>query len=53
MQVMVGKPGSSIYHVFESELRLPKFCMYAPADREALPMACSSVTFNIAERPAR
>lgn len=27
--------------------------MYAPADREALPMASSSVTFSIAERPAR
>ncbi|KAL0033983.1 hypothetical protein WJX79_001201 [Trebouxia sp. C0005] len=53
IKVMVGKQGSSISHVFESELRLPKFCMYAPADREALPMASSSVTFSIAERPAR
>ncbi len=50
---MVGKQGGGIYHVFESELRLPKFCMYAPADLEALPMASSSVTFSIAERPAR
>ena len=53
MQVMVGKQGGSIYHVFESELRLPKFCMYAPADPEALPAATSKVTFSISERPAR
>ena len=50
---MVGKQGGSVFHVFESQLRLPKFCMYAPADREALPPAASSVTFNITERPAR
>ena len=50
---MVGKQGVGLYHVFESELCLPKFCMYAPADPEALPAAGSSVTIDISERPAR
>lgn len=50
---MVGRQGGAVYHVFESELCLPKFCMYAPADPEALPAATSRVTFDISERPAR
>ena len=53
VQVMVCRQGGSISHVFESELRLPKFCMYAPADLEALPPSTCTVTFDIAERPAR
>ncbi|KAL3143199.1 Bardet-Biedl syndrome 2 protein [Trebouxia sp. C0009 RCD-2024] len=53
IKVMVCKQGGALCHVFESELRLPKFCMYAPADLEALPMSESTVIFNISERPAR
>ena len=50
---MVCTHAGAICHVFESELRLPKFCMYAPADLEALPPSTSMVAFDIAERPAR
>lgn len=53
VQVMVCTHAGAVCHVFESELRLPKFCMYAPADLEALPPSTSMVTFDIAERPAR
>ena len=53
MQVLVSQQGSSVYHVFKSEVQLPKFCMYCPADAESLPAASSSVRFSITERPAR
>lgn len=53
LQVLVSQPGSSVYHVFKSEVSLPKFCMYCPADPESLPPASSTVTFGVTERPAR
>ena len=53
MQVLVGGQTSSVYHILEMELQLPRFAMYASVDAHFLASPPSSVTFNVSERPSR
>lgn len=53
IKVLVGTRTSTIYHVFELEIDLPKFAMYAPVERSFMALADSSVVFNVSERIPR
>lgn len=46
LKVLVGRHSSSSYHVFELEVELPKFAMYAAVEPHSLPTPDSSVTFR-------
>jgi hypothetical protein len=49
----VGTRASTMYHVFELEMELPKFSMYASMDRANCTEPESSVSFTISERIPR
>ena len=51
--MLVGGQTSSVYHVLEMELQLPRFTMYASVDAHVLAAPPSSVTFDVSERPSR
>ncbi|KAJ9523265.1 hypothetical protein QJQ45_024047 [Haematococcus lacustris] len=46
IKVLVGTRSSSVYHIFELEIELPKFAMYAAVERSAHKTPASSVTFR-------
>ncbi|GFR49930.1 hypothetical protein Agub_g12034 [Astrephomene gubernaculifera] len=53
IKVLVGGRTASMFHVFELEIELPKFSLYAAVDRGAYPEPASSVTFSVSERIPR
>eukprot|EP00899_Mesostigma_viride_P018346 jgi/Mesvir1/26512/Mv16169-RA.1 len=53
IKVIVGTQASLVYHVFELDYRLPKFCLFAPVQPNELPVPDSSVSFTVKERAAR
>jgi len=53
IKVLVGQRGSSSFHIFELEIELPKFAMYAAVEKGTYPESASSVTFMINERVPR
>jgi len=46
LKVLVGTRSSTSFHVFELEIELPKFAMYASVEPHALPTPESCVTFT-------
>ncbi|MEW5314625.1 MAG: hypothetical protein WDW38_006104 [Sanguina aurantia] len=53
IKVLVGQRTSAVFHVFELEIELPKFSMYAAVEKGSFPEPTASVTFSINERVAR
>ncbi|GLC47294.1 Bardet-Biedl syndrome 2 protein [Pleodorina starrii] len=53
IKVLVGGRTASLFHVFELEIELPKFALYAAVERGAFPEPASSVTFSVSERIPR
>ncbi|KAL6760242.1 BBS2m [Haematococcus lacustris] len=53
IKVLVGTRSSSVYHIFELEIELPKFAMYAAVERSAHKTPASSVTFSLTDRIPR
>nr|BCL66089.1 Bardet-Biedl syndrome 2 protein [Volvox africanus] len=53
IKVLVGGRTANVFHVFELEIELPKFALYAAVERSALPEPASSVTFSVSERIPR
>lgn len=45
-QVLVGGRTATVFHVFELEIELPKFALYAAVERGSLPEPQGSVTFR-------
>lgn len=52
IKVLVGSRMSPVFHVFELDYRLPKFCMYM-AVKDQVPTPTSSCTFRLEERIPR
>ncbi len=48
IKVLVGGRTATVFHVFELEIELPKFALYAAVERGAFPDPVSSVTFRCA-----
>jgi Bardet-Biedl syndrome 2 protein len=46
IKVLVGTRGSTAFHIFELEIELPKFAMYAAIEKGLHPDPVSSVTFS-------
>lgn len=55
IKVLVSSRTSSVYHVFELDFKLPRFCMYIPVtdNTQQVPEPISSVEFRIPERASR
>nr|BCL66158.1 Bardet-Biedl syndrome 2 protein [Volvox reticuliferus] len=53
IKVLVGGRTANVFHVFELEIELPKFALYAAVERGAFPEPASSVTFSVSERIPR
>ncbi|KXZ53986.1 hypothetical protein GPECTOR_5g1 [Gonium pectorale] len=53
IKVLVGGRTATMFHVFELEIELPKFALYAAVDKGAFPEPASSVTFSVSERIPR
>eukprot|EP00798_Chlamydomonas_sp_ICE-L_P005960 gene5960-33535_t len=53
IKVLVGQRASSSFHVFELEIELPRFTMYAAVDKGAVPEPQSKVSFTVQERIPR
>ncbi|PNW81715.1 hypothetical protein CHLRE_06g257250v5 [Chlamydomonas reinhardtii] len=53
IKVLVGGRTATAFHVFELEIELPKFALYAAVDKGAYPEPASSVTFTVSERIPR
>lgn len=45
IKVLVGSRSSTAYHIFELEIELPKFAMYASVEKGTIPEPESQVTF--------
>lgn len=52
IKALVSSRTSSVFHVFELEFKLPRFCMYVPVAAN-IPEPISSVTFRVPERAKR
>nr|ADI46967.1 LOW QUALITY PROTEIN: BBS2m [Volvox carteri f. nagariensis] len=46
IKVLVGGRTANMFHVFELEIELPKFALYAAVEKGAFPEPVSSVTFS-------
>lgn len=53
VHALVGGRGSSACHVFEVQVRLPKFAMFAPACAEDGPESASFVRFRVGEQASQ
>lgn len=53
IKALVGSRTSTAYHIFELEIELPKFAMYALTEPNAHPESKSRVTFMVQERMVR
>uniref|UniRef100_A0A7S3VM43 Bardet-Biedl syndrome 2 protein homolog n=1 Tax=Dunaliella tertiolecta TaxID=3047 RepID=A0A7S3VM43_DUNTE len=53
LKVLVGTRSSTSFHVFELEIELPKFAMYANVEVNSLPTPESNVSFTMNERLPR
>jgi len=52
IKVMVSSRTSPVFHVFELDFKLPRFCMFIPV-QEDVAEPISSVSFNFPERASR
>ncbi|KAG1676464.1 hypothetical protein FOA52_002284 [Chlamydomonas sp. UWO 241] len=52
-KVLVGRKTSTCFHIFELEVEVPKFALYAPVDKAAHRASESSVSFAVPERIPR
>ena len=53
VKILVGAPTSKVYHVFDIELKVPKFMMYVPESLNNISGPSSSVSLSIHERASR
>lgn len=53
IKVLVGGRTATAFHVFELEIELPKFSMYAAVEKGAFREPVSSVSFSVSERIPR
>lgn len=53
VKVLVGRRTSTCFHIFELEIEMPKFAMYAAVEKGSAPESSSSVTFTLNERIPR